>query len=59
AYGRKEMLFCDRFCDDFVTLLRRRLDGSAAVRVVTAAYGRSYKESIRSEAADIVWFEAF
>ncbi|GJR18781.1 retrovirus-related pol polyprotein from transposon TNT 1-94 [Tanacetum coccineum] len=25
AYGRKEMLFCDRFCDDFVTLLRRRL----------------------------------
>ncbi|GKD76067.1 hypothetical protein Tco_1334349, partial [Tanacetum coccineum] len=22
AYGRKEMLFCDRFCDDFVTLLR-------------------------------------
>ncbi|GJY65634.1 retrovirus-related pol polyprotein from transposon TNT 1-94 [Tanacetum coccineum] len=24
-YGRKEMLFCDRFCDDFVTLLRRRL----------------------------------
>ncbi|GJY81112.1 hypothetical protein Tco_0493863 [Tanacetum coccineum] len=26
AYRRKEMLFCDRFCDDFVTLLRRRLD---------------------------------
>ncbi|GJZ98567.1 hypothetical protein Tco_0671020, partial [Tanacetum coccineum] len=28
AYERKEMLFCDRFCDDFVTLLRRRLDTS-------------------------------
>ncbi|GJY59305.1 hypothetical protein Tco_0459197 [Tanacetum coccineum] len=24
AYGRKEMLFCDKFCDDFVTLLRRQ-----------------------------------
>ncbi|GJW33473.1 putative ribonuclease H-like domain-containing protein [Tanacetum coccineum] len=35
------------------------LYGSAGVRVVTAAYGRSYKESSRSEAADIVWFETF
>ncbi|GKB61033.1 hypothetical protein Tco_0917219 [Tanacetum coccineum] len=62
AYGRKEMLFCDRFCDDFVTLLRRRLDtsymfvsvvlvyllyGSAGVRVITAAGGPSYKENSR------------
>ncbi|GKG21641.1 hypothetical protein Tco_0384236, partial [Tanacetum coccineum] len=59
AYGRKEMLFCDRFCDDFVTLLRRRLDmfisavlvyllyGSAGVRVITTAVGRSYKENSR------------
>ncbi|GJU38434.1 hypothetical protein Tco_1191391 [Tanacetum coccineum] len=46
AYGRKEMLFCDRFCDDFVTLLRLYLlYGSAGVRVITAAGGRSYKEN--------------
>ncbi|GKB91909.1 hypothetical protein Tco_0964181 [Tanacetum coccineum] len=51
AYGRKEMLFCDRFCDDFVTLLRLYLlYGSAGVREVTATGGRSYKESSRSEA---------
>ncbi|GJS49697.1 hypothetical protein Tco_0599818 [Tanacetum coccineum] len=28
TYRRKEMLFCDRFYDDFVTLSRRRLDTS-------------------------------
>ncbi|GJR22065.1 hypothetical protein Tco_0970592 [Tanacetum coccineum] len=49
AYGRKEMLFCDRFCDDFVTLLRLYLlYGSAGVRVITAAGGRSYKENSSS-----------
>ncbi|GJQ99745.1 putative reverse transcriptase domain-containing protein [Tanacetum coccineum] len=32
AYGRKEMLFCDRFCDDFVTHLKAsRLDVCFAV----------------------------
>ncbi|GKE03097.1 hypothetical protein Tco_1391080 [Tanacetum coccineum] len=51
AYGRKEMLFCDRFCDDFVTLLRLYLlYGSAGVRVITAAGGRSYKENSRKVA---------
>ncbi|GJR95047.1 MAK10-like protein [Tanacetum coccineum] len=54
AYGRKEMLVCDRFCDDFVTLLRRHLDvsavlvyllyGFAGLRVITAAGGRSVND---------------
>ncbi|GJU58158.1 retrovirus-related pol polyprotein from transposon TNT 1-94 [Tanacetum coccineum] len=63
AYGRKEMLFCDRFCDTFKAssgylkksictsymfvsaVLVYLLYGSAGVRVITAAGGRSYKEN--------------
>ncbi|GKA49382.1 hypothetical protein Tco_0742455, partial [Tanacetum coccineum] len=42
AYRRKEMLFCDRFCDTF--------KASSGVRVITAG-GRSYKENSRSAEA--------
>ncbi|GKD08279.1 hypothetical protein Tco_1187964, partial [Tanacetum coccineum] len=38
--------FCDRFCDNFVSaVLVYLLYGSAGVRVITAAGGRSYKEN--------------